>query len=133
MGLSLRYLDSSVVLDVIDPAATRHSQIDAALRSFPPSEFRVSDLVRLECLVHALRTNDPVRLADLRAFFASVIALALDSPIFDKAAGLRAAYPPLKTPDALHLSTALHHGCTEFWTNDLDLVKRPVALAFRPF
>jgi predicted nucleic acid-binding protein len=24
----------------------------------------------------------------------------------------------LKTRDTLHLARALHHGCTEFWTND---------------
>jgi predicted nucleic acid-binding protein len=29
----------------------------------------------------------------------------------------------IKTPDALHLACALHHGCTEFWTNDDRLTK----------
>jgi predicted nucleic acid-binding protein len=28
------------------------------------------------------------------------------------------AHPTLKTPDAIHLATALYHGCAEFWTND---------------
>ena len=35
----------------------------------------------------------------------------------------------LKTPDALHLATALHHGCTEFWTNDDRLRAAAGALA----
>jgi len=43
--------------------------------------------------------------------------LASDDRIFDRASRLRAGYG-LKTPDALHLATALHYGCDEFWTND---------------
>ena len=35
----------------------------------------------------------------------------------------------LKTPDALHLAAALHHGCTEFWTNDDRLRAAAGALA----
>ena len=38
--------------------------------------------------------------------------------VFDKAAQLRADFSSLKTPDALHLATALHHNCDECWTND---------------
>ena len=41
----------------------------------------------------------------------------MSDDIFAQALGLRAQHG-LKTPDALHLATALHHGCTEFWTND---------------
>ena len=37
--------------------------------------------------------------------------------VFARALGLRVQHG-LKTPDALHLATALHHGCTELWTND---------------
>ena len=42
----------------------------------------------------------------------------------DEAAQLRADFNALKTPDALHLATALPHNCDQFWTNDtrLDLV-----------
>ena len=35
----------------------------------------------------------------------------------------------LKTPDSRHLATALHHGCTEFWTNDDRLRAAAGALA----
>ena len=57
----------------------------------------------------------------------------MEGVVFDQAAQLRASHPKLKTPDALHLATALHHGCAEFWTNDLELAKIPVALSFRSF
>jgi uncharacterized protein len=42
----------------------------------------------------------------------------LTPAIYDSAARFRAAHRALKTPDALHFAAALHHGCTEFWTND---------------
>ena len=38
-------------------------------------------------------------------------------------------YRRLKTPDALHLATALHHGCRELWTNDDRLHKVASSLA----
>jgi predicted nucleic acid-binding protein len=36
------------------------------------------------------------------------------------------AHSRLKTPDALHLAAAIHHGCTEFWTNDNRLMQAAV-------
>lgn len=131
--MGLIYLDSSVTLDAIDPAAFRHTAVDAAILSLVLQGFAISDLVRLECSIHALRTEDATRLADLQTFFASVVVLPMEPTVFDRAAVLRAAHPSLKTPDALHLATALHHGCAEFWTNDRDLTKIPVALTFRSF
>ena len=41
----------------------------------------------------------------------------MDDDIFTHALGRRAKHG-LNTADALHSATALHHGCTEFWTND---------------
>lgn len=131
--MGLRYLDRSVALDAIDPAAPRPAQVDAAMLSLPLESFAVSDLVRLECSIHALRTNDTARLSDLKGFFASVKVLPIEPIVFDRAAMLRAVHLTLKTPDALHLETAIHHGCNEFWTNDRELARRNVGLTFRSF
>jgi predicted nucleic acid-binding protein len=46
----------------------------------------------------------------------------MPAAVFHQAAELRAQYG-LKTPDALHLATARHHGCTALWTNDNRLSK----------
>ncbi len=43
--------------------------------------------------------------------------------VFDEAAQLRADFTGLKTPDALHLATAVYHNCDEFWTKDNRLDK----------
>ena len=46
----------------------------------------------------------------------------LNRAVFEMATTLRAE-SHLKTPDALHLATAIQSGCSEFWTNDKKLVK----------
>jgi uncharacterized protein len=44
--------------------------------------------------------------------------LPIEREVFRRAAQLRADFAGLKTPDAIHLATALHYGSDEFWTND---------------
>lgn len=50
-------------------------------------------------------------------FFQDYIRLEINADIYRSAAELR-AFHNIKTPDALHLATAQHHGCAGFWTND---------------
>lgn len=38
--------------------------------------------------------------------------------VLAQAAAVRAKYPSVKLPDAIHAATALAHGCTTFLTND---------------
>ena len=130
--MTLRYLDASVVIDTTEPLNPRRPTVVAAIESYPLEEFRISDLVRLECLVHPTRRNDLARLAQLGEFFGSVPALSMPSEVFDHAVSLR-AHEGLKTADALHVATALHHGCAEFWTNDRELARKDVGLTIRSF
>lgn len=69
------------------------------------------------------RTQDASLKKLYKEFFDAQTRLSMPSEIFQKAAQLRADFPSLKTPDALHLSTALHHNCNEFWTNNNRLDK----------
>jgi len=48
--------------------------------------------------------------------------------VYDGAAELRARYG-LRTPDALHLACAQHHGCQALWTNDDRLARASHGLA----
>jgi len=58
-----------------------------------------------------------------KRWFEDVVVLPVTSNVFTEAARLRADHPTLKTPDAIHLATALYHRCNEFWTNDERLAK----------
>jgi predicted nucleic acid-binding protein len=92
-----------------------------------------STLTFLEILVQPYRTRDDERRAALSALLASfpgVTWMAVDLPIADRAAALRARYR-LRSPDAIQLATALQADADAFLTNDRDLrrvVEVPVLL-----
>lgn len=65
-----------------------------------------------------LRNQNQALLDKFRDWFSRATSLPLLRDVFLSAADLRATHRSLKTPDAIHLAAALHHGCTEFWTND---------------
>ncbi len=82
-----------------------------------------STLTFLEVLVQPYRTGDEERRAALSALLASfpgVTWIALDLPVADRAASLRARYR-LRTPDAIQLATALQARADVFLTSDRDL------------
>jgi len=56
-----------------------------------------------------------------RLWFEKVEVLPVERDVFRRAARLRADFTGLKTPDAIHLATALYHNSDEFWTNDSRL------------
>ena len=51
--------------------------------------------------------------------------LPLTEAVYELGAEIRAS-TGLKTPDALHLATALTHRCAEFWTADVRLSRVPM-------
>ncbi|MGA8382563.1 MAG: PIN domain-containing protein, partial [Stellaceae bacterium] len=60
--------------------------------------------------------------------FEQFAALAMAEAVYLQAARLRARFA-LKTPDALHLACAQHHGCDALWTNDDRLTQASHGLA----
>jgi uncharacterized protein len=117
------YLDTCIVIYYIERHSVYAGGIDALLKSAPPGDFCYSPLVRLECLVKPLRSKDLLLQQLYQRFFTPQLFLDMTPDIFDLAAQLRADHAGLKTPDALHLATAQHYGCAEFWTNDERLHK----------
>ena len=72
----------------------------------------VSPLVRLEVLVKPMRLGEAALAQAYEHALADQEWLSIGDEIFALALTLRGQHG-LKTPDALHLATALHHGCTE--------------------
>jgi len=81
-----------------------------------------SRLARLECRVGPLRAGDSVLLGRYDAFFRRrrVDVLEVSAAVIEQATELRARYR-LKTPDAIHLATAIEAKADVFLTGDADL------------
>lgn len=82
----------------------------------------VSAIALTECLVHPLKMNDTVAVRAYEGLFRgrNVTCLPVSRRIARRAAELRAQYN-LRTPDALHIATALIGNCDAFLTNDRQL------------
>lgn len=114
------YLDSNIVIYIVERSPAHAGVVTEALRRAPEATLVTSDLVRMECLVGALRRPDTAIRDRYTAFLDRTLGAPLGRDAFLRAAELRAALG-LKTPDALHLAAALEAGCEEFWTNDRRL------------
>ena len=77
----------------------------------------------------AMRTMlDPVLERAYTLLFDQFAHLPMPDPVYVQAARLRAHFG-LRTPDALHLACAQHHGCQALWTNDGRLAQASHGLA----
>lgn len=127
--MGLIYLDSCIVIYIVEKHPTQFQSVSAAMMAAKGAELAISPLVRLECLVGPLRRADGMVEANFERFFDTVTMLEMPAAIYRDAARLRALHG-LKTPDALHVACAQHHGCEALWTADDrlravgDLVRR---------
>jgi len=117
------YLDSCILIYLVERHPVYSLQIESLMNSLAQADYFYSALSRMETLVMPLRTKD-VALHNLyELFFSTQTVLDIKNEIYDQAAKLRADFPTLKTPDAIHLATAIFYNCDEFWTNDDRLNK----------
>jgi predicted nucleic acid-binding protein len=129
------YVDSGIVMRLIEGADHVRIPIEIRLREIPTSErFLVtSRLTMLECRCKPLgeRRFEILKLYD--AFFSQrkIRLKEIDAAIVEEATTVRAAVG-LKVPDAIHAATAMLVGVTEFWTTDQHFSKCP-GLAVRVF
>ncbi len=117
------YLDSCVVIYLIEEHHEFAPIIESLLAAQAKAELFISTLTEMECLVMPLRNQNQLLIDKFRNWFDDLIVLPIEREVFQLAAQLRADHKSLKTPDAIHLATALHYGCDEFWTNDNRLSK----------
>jgi predicted nucleic acid-binding protein len=86
----------------------------------------------MEVLLKPLRESALILVSDYEDFLAAQHWLTINDGTFNRALHLR-AHHNLKTPDSIHLATALTHGCNEFWTNDDRLSKAAGIMAVNIF
>ena len=115
--MGLIYLDACLLIYAIEEHPVWAGAVRAALKNEPDAHFAVSPLVKMECLVKPLKTGDIAMQHRYEAGLNEFVQLPMVEAIFLQAAMLRARFG-LKTPDALHLACAQHHGCEALWTND---------------
>lgn len=112
------YLDSCIVMGMIEGDDANRTGLRLKVRERAGAVLCTSEMVKLECLVGALRRSDERLAAMYNQFFADTLMLEFSPGVWRQAVEIRAA-TRLKVPDALHLAAAEVHGCSEFWTNDL--------------
>jgi predicted nucleic acid-binding protein len=130
------YLDSNVFIYAFEAVTGPLRQsIGLLLRRIYAGQCTAgtSLIARCEVLVrplHLRQTELADRYRELLSGAGAVTVHGLDEATVDFAAELRADYPVLKLPDALHLATAIKIGCDVFVTGDrkLDVVSARISV-----
>jgi len=128
----LVYLDTCCVIYLLEEIEPFSALIRQHLANNLDAILCVSALVRLESLVKPLIDDNQTLVEDYEIFLSDQQWLTIDDNVFAKALNLRIEHK-IKTPDALHLATAIENGCTEFWTNDNRLNEAAKHLAVNIF
>lgn len=115
------YLDSCLVIYLVEESKSFATNLEGILAANPEVRFCISPLTEMECLIMPIRQQNNLLTAKFENWFRTVEVLPMGSAVFRRAAELRARHDSLKTPDALHVATAMHYECDEFWTNDSRL------------
>ena len=119
---SLVYLDTSIVIYSVEQVPNYYQILEPLWEKVQSEEIRVfsSELILLETLVLPLRTgNQDLLQAYEHLLLSSLQLISISQEILRNAAQLRADYN-LKTPDAIHVATALKENCTLLLTNDVQ-------------
>lgn len=117
------YLDSCLVIYLVEEHVLYAPKLENELANCPTAKICFSSLTEMECLIMPVRRQNQLLIEKFENWFAQTEILPIEREVFRKATKLRADFPSLKTPGALHVSTALYHKCDEFWTNDNRLDK----------
>jgi predicted nucleic acid-binding protein len=120
------YTDANVIIRLVEGTQTVRALIEACLQPLRGTAgfLATSRLSRLECRCKPLRQSDVLVLALYDAFVSSVevVLLEIDAAVVEKATELRAQFN-FKTPDAIHLASAILIGASAFLTANRNLAR----------
>ena len=125
--MSRLYLDANSIIYLVEAVNPFHATVAARLlpyRTDLESRIVTSRLSRLECRIQPLRNTDTRLLADYAAFFSMerLIISEVTANVIEQASDLRVRYN-FKTPDAIHLATAIEEKADFFLTGDRTLAR----------
>jgi predicted nucleic acid-binding protein len=117
---SLIYLDASAIMRLVDGDQPARERVESLIRA-NEGPLVTSVVSLIECRSKPLREADLVRVRQYDAFFSSreMTLLMIDTAFAERATQLRAEFN-FKTPDAIHLASALTHAATLLITTDQD-------------
>jgi len=123
-------LDTAPLIYFIEESPVYLASLRAFFGAVDQGEFTVvtSVLTLTEVLVHPLRQGNHRLAEDYRRILLQadhISTLAVSEAIAEEAAQLRAQHN-LRTPDAIHLATAITSGASSFITNDVRLGGLPI-------
>ncbi|MBM3290046.1 MAG: type II toxin-antitoxin system VapC family toxin [Candidatus Hydrogenedentes bacterium] len=111
------YLDSCIVIYLVEGALDLRRSVHDRIMASPDFTICTSCIVRLECLVGAIKRGDFELVDQYRRLLDATVSLSVTDDVCERAAELRAMHG-LLVPDAVHLAIADTHKCDEFWTAD---------------
>ena len=122
--MSLTYLDACTIIYLVEGTLSVQQTFTTRLSTHQPSGLTTSRLSRLECRVGPLKNSDASLLSTYEAFFsaAGLTIIELTANIIERATTLRAVYG-FRTPDALHLASAVEVNADVFITGDGKLTR----------
>lgn len=119
------YIDTVVLIYAVEQAPVYGSLLGELWAKCQAGNLEVftSELILLETLVMPIRNSDTFLINAYERLLRSpqIQLLSIDQLILREAARLRSVTPSLRTPDAIHLATAMTSKCSQFLTNDRRL------------
>lgn len=124
-GVRLLYVDTAPFIYFTEKRGHAADKMRAIFTIMSTGQFDVitSPVILPETLMKPLQAEDKPLITQYLAMFfhtKGIAIAAITAQTGNVAANLRARYN-VRTPDALHLATALEAGCNAFLTNDLGL------------
>jgi predicted nucleic acid-binding protein len=115
------YVDTSIVIYTVENYPSYWQLLQPLWSKLRNREVQIfsSELLIMETLTGPLRDNNQQLLQDYERFLfqSGMVLVPISQNLLKEAAQLRAT-TNLRTPDAIHLATALDTGSTVFITND---------------